>query len=448
MKERARVVWSEGMFLRTQHFQQQDRWTEGLARDLLLACRSHAWGFQTLDLDHGLLAQGKVGIRRCTGVMPDGTPFAIPDDIPHPEPLQLGTGAADTVVRLELPVVQAGAVEVDPAGRPPSGVRFRADEISVRDSIAGAETLAPVEVALPQFRLDASATPAAAFTGLAVTRVIGRQAEGAGLVLDPEFVPPCLAVRASPMLVSFVEELAGKLASIAEERAAFVTGKRLQGAGDIADFLILMLCNRAEPMARHVADQQTAHPEDLYLWLRGLQGEAAAFATGGLRPAELPRYRHDRPDLAFRPLFQELRRLLVELARPDRKATQIPLKIYPSGVRAAEVQDRSLFTGAMFVIAFNAPVAPELIRQRLPGQIKIGPAEDLQSIVRVAVPGIPIRHLATVPREIPLHRGMTYFELDRSNDYWRKLPSSAGLAFHVTGDLREGMDMECWAIRD
>ena len=56
--------------------------------------------------------------------------------------------------------------------------------------------------------------------------------------------------------------------------------------------------------------------------------------------------------------------------------------------------------------------------------------------------------LNVVPREIPLHRGMTYFELDRSNDYWRKLPSSAGLAFHVTGDLREGMDMECWAIRD
>ncbi|MGE3294507.1 MAG: type VI secretion system baseplate subunit TssK, partial [Geminicoccaceae bacterium] len=121
---------------------------------------------------------------------------------------------------------------------------------------------------------------------------------------------------------------------------------------------------------------------------------------------------------------------------------------YPSGVRAADVQDRSLYASAAFVIAFNAPVAPEMIRQRLPGQIKIGPAEDLQSIVRAAVPGIPIRHLATVPREIPLHRGMTYFELDRNNEYWRKLPSAAGLAFHVTGDLREGMDMECWAIRD
>ena len=27
-----RVVWSEGMLLRTQHLQQQDRWVEGLVR--------------------------------------------------------------------------------------------------------------------------------------------------------------------------------------------------------------------------------------------------------------------------------------------------------------------------------------------------------------------------------------------------------------------------------
>jgi len=435
------------MFLRTQHFQQQDRWAEGLARDLLLAARGHAWGMRELELDTGMLAQGKVALRHCRGVMPDGTPFAIPDDAPQPEPLQLGAGAAEVLVRLELPIVQAGAVEVDPSGRPPSGVRYMAREVEVRDAIAGVESRAAVEIAEPRFRLDAESSPSPAWSGLAVARVIGAHTDG-GLVLDPEFVPPCLTVGASPVLMSFVEELAGKLASVADERAAFASGKRLQGAGDIADFLILMLCNRAEVTARHLADQRTAHPEDVFGWLLGLVGEASSFAGSGLRPLELPPYRHDRPDLSFRPLFQELRRLLVELARPDRRATQIPLRTYPSGVRAAEVQDRSLYAAASFVIAFNAPVAPEVIRQRLPGQIKIGPAEDLQSIVRAAVPGIPIRHLATVPREIPLHRGMTYFELDRNNDYWRKLPSAAGLAFHVTGDLREGMDMECWAIRD
>jgi type VI secretion system protein ImpJ len=448
MSERARVVWSEGMFLRTQHFQQQDRWVEGLVRGTLQGIRGHGWGVRALELDTGLLAQGKIGLRRCEGILPDGTLFAIPETTPHPEPLPLAAGTADTLVHLELPVVQAGAVEIDPQGRAASGARFAAREIEVRDSIAGAEGLATVEVGEPRFRLAARGeADRSAWAGLAIARVVGAEADG-GLVLDPGFVPPCLAVAASPVVTGFLEELAGKLASIADERAAYVAGKRLQGAGDIADFLILMLCNRAEPMARHLAEQKTVHPEDLHGWLLGLLGEASSFAGAELRPALLPPYRHDRPDLAFRPLFQELRRLLVELARPDRKAIRIPLKVYASGVRAAEVQDRALFATATFVIACSAPASPEAIRQRLPGQIKIGPAEDLQSIVRAAVPGIPIRHLPTVPREIPLHRGMTYFELDRDNDYWRKLATSAGLAFHVTGDLREGMEMECWAIRD
>ena len=35
MGEAGKVVWSEGLFLRTQHFQQQDRFTEGLVRGAL-----------------------------------------------------------------------------------------------------------------------------------------------------------------------------------------------------------------------------------------------------------------------------------------------------------------------------------------------------------------------------------------------------------------------------
>ena len=39
-----RVVWLEGMFLRAQHFQQQDRWLEALVRDRTAALRPHGWG--------------------------------------------------------------------------------------------------------------------------------------------------------------------------------------------------------------------------------------------------------------------------------------------------------------------------------------------------------------------------------------------------------------------
>ncbi len=57
-----RVVWSEGMFIGTQHFQQHDRYLENLidARSRPLA--AGAWGFSELLIDQGLLAQGKLAI--------------------------------------------------------------------------------------------------------------------------------------------------------------------------------------------------------------------------------------------------------------------------------------------------------------------------------------------------------------------------------------------------
>lgn len=447
MSHSSRVLWSEGMLLRTQHLQQQDRWVEALVRSVQ-GLRHYAWGFRGIELERGLLAQGKLALRGASGVMPDGTAFAFPDSGPCPEPLAIPPTAAQAVVHLALPQRIAGSAEIDPPGREPSGARYATRELTVRDSVARSDGVAvPMHVAELRFRLLHDTTPRDAYVHLPVTRVTAVMTDGT-LVLDEEFPIPCLGFGASPYLVGVVEELVGKLESIVRERAAFVTGRRPHGAGDVADFLALQLCNRCLAGARHLSAQRAAHPEDLYRWMLELLGEASSFVTGDPVAPVIEPYRHAEPWLGFRPLVAELRRVLLELARPDRKVVQIALRLFPSGARAAEVQDRSLFEGATFYLAVQAPAAPEVIRQRLPGQITIGPAEELQSMVRSAVPGIPLQHVPTVPREIPMRRQMIYFELDRNNELWRRLPKSTGLAIHVTGELREGMEMECWAVRD
>jgi type VI secretion system protein ImpJ len=75
-----KVVWSEGMFLRAQHFQQYDRYVEKLVRGRAEGLRSHAWGLADIKLNRELLATGKFAVTSCRGTLPDGTPFSIPDD--------------------------------------------------------------------------------------------------------------------------------------------------------------------------------------------------------------------------------------------------------------------------------------------------------------------------------------------------------------------------------
>src|SRR5215813_9231482 len=108
MSSRNRVVWSEGLFLRPQHFQQQarylERYVEGRAREL----RSHSWGFTELEIERDLLAIGKLGLRRATGVFPDGTPFVMPDDDAMPPPLELTAQVRDQRVFLAVALRKEG----------------------------------------------------------------------------------------------------------------------------------------------------------------------------------------------------------------------------------------------------------------------------------------------------------------------------------------------------
>jgi type VI secretion system protein ImpJ len=73
MAAHGRVIWSEGLFLRRQHFQQQDRCFEPLVQQSCQFFQPYFWGFRSLEVEAPLLETGKFGLRQCQGVLPDGT---------------------------------------------------------------------------------------------------------------------------------------------------------------------------------------------------------------------------------------------------------------------------------------------------------------------------------------------------------------------------------------
>ena len=62
------------------------------------------------------------------------------------------------------------------------------------------------------------------------------------------------------------------------------------------------------------------------------------------------------------------------------------------------------------------------------------------------LPGLPVTSVPVAPRQIPVHAGFVYFELDQTHELWSQLASSGGVAFHVAGDV-PGLGLEFWAIR-
>ena len=96
---RNKVLWTEGLFLRPQHFQQQERYFEQIVDRRSKAMASWTWGFESLEIDEASLTLGKLALRSAAGVLPDGTVFAVPQDDLPPPALDVGAIAAAFGVR-------------------------------------------------------------------------------------------------------------------------------------------------------------------------------------------------------------------------------------------------------------------------------------------------------------------------------------------------------------
>ena len=144
------------------------------------------------------------------------------------------------------------------------------------------------------------------------------------------------------------------------------------------------------------------------------------------------------------PVFDALRSMLSAVL--EQNALQIDLVDRKHGVRTAVVSDLELLRSASFVLAINAQMPGEQLRQRFPAQTKIGPAEKIRDLVNLALPGIALQAMPVAPRQLPFHAGFFYFELDRGGELWKQLEKSGSFAMHIAGDF-PGLELELWAIR-
>jgi type VI secretion system protein ImpJ len=438
-----KVVWSEGMFLRPQHFQQFERYGEAFTHGRALASEGHFWGFRKLRIDQNALSLGKIVVLEALGILPDGTPFSFPAQGQLPPALDFPVDKREQRIILALPLRRFGTDEVDFAAGAQSLARYAVGDSDVPDtnSIGGEPAL--LQLGDMRMRLVLESELSGDWAGVGVVRVIERRTDNQ-LVLDNQYIPPTLASGYQASLSAFVEEIHGLLHQRGDALAARLNQPGRGGIGEVGDFLMLGLVNRHEPTLKHFAEVSTIHPERLFTALLALAGDLSTFSREGRRPTKYPAYDHDDLATCFGALMLDLRRSLSLVL--EQNAIQIELQERSYGVRVALVQDTELLRSASFVLAVHADAPSELVRIRFPTQVKIGPVEKIRDLVNLHLPGVTLRALPIAPRQIPYNAGYNYFELDTEADLWKQLDRSGGLAMHVAGEF-PGLALEFWAIR-
>jgi len=438
-----RVIWSEGLFLRPQHFQQADRYFEKLVRSRVSSLRPYPWGLTNLKLNRDLLSLGKLAIDEASGVLEDGTPFSIPDEADHPAPLEVAENTRNSIVYLALPAYQPGAQEAAPADATETVARLAMHEQEVNDTAAPGRASVGIEIGKLRLRLVPEGADRAGLVCLGLARIIEIRADKQ-VVLDETFIPPTLDCAGVKNLAGFLVEVQGMLHSRGEALGGRVADSGTKGVAEIADFMLLQVVNRYEPLFAHLVSADAVHPETFYAIAVQLAGELATFTTTRKRPPAFPAYKHDDLNATFAPVMRSIRQSLSAVL--EQTAVPIELQARRYGVYVAAIADKSLLTTASFVFAVKAQIEAERLRRDFPTNIKLGPVENIRDMVNSALPGIAVRPLPVAPRQIPYHAGVTYFELDRTSPYWKAMQSSGGLALHVAGEF-PGLEMELWAIR-
>jgi type VI secretion system protein ImpJ len=443
MKNRHRVVWTQGMFLTPQHFQLQEQYLEDALHFRFNASSYANWGVTTLKIDSDALANGQFRITECSGVMPDGEPVDIPgtDEPPDSRALidHFPPNRESLDVFLALPENKPGTrIVTIPGSEPNAGpprTRYLAEIRSIKDENSPDEEK-EVHVARRTFRLLFGDEYRDGFSSFRIAQVVRDPARVP--ILNSKFVAPCLDLSSSSYLSELlrrqIEILATKSSALSAPRRARSKVVADFSPAETANFWLLHTVNSYLPELRHIWKVRHGHPESAWVAMLRLAGALATFSLEG-HPENLPDYDHDNLGGCFTLLDTKILELMGFLIKQN--FVGIPLTLSDRFIWTGMITEDSYFRDTQFYLSVSAKMGVDEVIRKIPQLVKVAAQEDVQRIVRNATSGIILRHAPTPPAAIPVKLDHQYFLLNQGGDLWDTLVKSRQIAVHAPGEIVE-----------
>jgi type VI secretion system protein ImpJ len=451
VEQHQKVLWTEGMFLTPQHFQQWDRHFEYLIQQRMGSVAPQAWGVREFAVNEEGLVGGEFSISKIRAVMPDGLVVDAPDTGEPPAVRAIadhfGADRERLGVYLAAPITPSGGAAHSEGGfHDGRATRYLARSLDVRDS-GGHGGDKPISVASTHLRVLFEGESLDNYSWIKIAE-LGRTSTG-GFTLVENYVPPCISIGASPYLMSTLRKI---LEILSAKSSEFASQRRDRGAGlasfstsESASFWLLHTVNGAIPPLQHAFNTGTWHPEAVYLEVARLTGFMFTFAGDG-HPKDTPAYAHDDLATTFSRLEARLRDLLGTVI--PTKCTNIDLQTIRDNMYVAEIKDDRVLEpeGALYV-AVAADVPAEKVVREAPLKFKISSRDRVDQLITAALRGISVKHIAAPPPEIPVQPGRNYFQIDKAGEHWEAVRESRSMAMYLPPEFA-GLRLELMAVKE
>lgn len=442
MIQSPKILWGEGLFLRPQHFQQQDAYHEWRLSQMSRLLHPYAWGVRHVKIDPDALQTGLLRLLELQVVLPDGEMFNAPGEDELPPAVALSSiaqdGAGEAVFHLALaPVRASGTNMASTQQEADTAVRYFRSPVQAADGFTDA-VAAELVVLRKSARILHDSEPRAHLVSLPLLRL--RKTSTGGMEVDRRFMPPSLSIQSSPPLFLYLR----RLLDVLQAKVDALYGLHREPSkniiefrsGDVASFWLLHTASSAFAGLSHLSRHASLHPERLFEKLLELAGALMTFSKT-FTLADLPTYDHINPGPGFTRLDQIVRDLLETVI--STRYFAIALNETQPSFHQGRLDAEQINPQTQLYLGVSATMAPAELVEVVPQRFKIGAPDDVEKLVLSAMPGVRLVHAPQVPAAVPVRPGSYYFTLEpRGSLYERMLQAQALTVYAPSGlpDLR------------
>ena len=243
-------------------------------------------------------------------------------------------------------------------------------------------------------------------------------------------------VRANERLMTMLRGLVETLVS----RSGQLAGMRRQrdqsladfSASDVASFWLLYTINTHLPILHQMMRSPHVHPEAVYAQMLSLGGALTTFSRS-IGPLDFPKYEHEKLGSCFLQLESQLMDLLNTVI-PSRFIA-LPLRQVRDSVYVTDIERDEYLENSRLYLAIAAEVAISEMIKRVPVLVKVCSATHLDTLIRQALPGLPMTHVVSPPQEIPVKLQYQYFSLDRAGAAWDAIRRARNFGVYVPREI-------------
>jgi type VI secretion system protein ImpJ len=442
----SKVLWGEGLFLRPQHFQQQDRYHEARLHQTASALHPYAWGVRKLSIDLDALKADTLRIEELSLIFPDGELYRAPEGDALPLQARLGDlppATQSITFHAALPSLKAHGDNCAANGADKADARFGQHERDTHDLFTRAAD-APVTYLKKTVRLVSEQEALESYESFPLVRL--RRVATGGFELDPSFTPPSLSIEGAPglhtQLARLMEKLLAKVNTLyGHHREPSKNVVEIRG-GDVASFWLLHTASTGYAALAHFLNHRELHPERLFHDLLALAGGLMTYSRS-FKLEDLPAYVHADPGPAFARLDDIIRTLLDTVI--SSKYFSIALSNDRPSYHLGALDSGKINGQSALYLAVAADMPALQLVEIVPLRFKLGAPEDVDKFVLSAMPGVKLAHAPQVPAALPVRPDTYYFVLENKGILYENMLKAQAISIYVPNGIRD-LKLELIAI--